>query len=154
MSVITVPQTADIELIKAEKRAAHIASLRLIADWLAEHPEVKIPYHHMGDEVHIYIHRDARAEMATIARAMGRAEKGVDGDRFELRRQFGTLTLIASARREDVCERVVIGTSEVTVEVPDPEALAALPKVQVTRVVEEVTWVCPPSLLAGTAVEP
>jgi hypothetical protein len=40
----------------------------------------------------------------------------------------------------------VVGTREVTEEVPDPEALAAVPKVTVTRTVEDVRWECRPLL--------
>ena len=49
--------------------------------------------------------------------------------------------------REEVCERKVTVVTEEVEEV-DPEALAALPKVMVTREVEQVEWICPPSLLA------
>lgn len=54
------------------------------------------------------------------------------------------------ADREEVCERVVTGTREVTETVPDPEALAAVPLVEVTKTVEDVEWRCG-SFLAPTA---
>jgi hypothetical protein len=51
--------------------------------------------------------------------------------------------------RNEVCEKVVTGTREVTKEVPDPEALAAVPKVTVTETVEDVEWRCHPILDAA-----
>lgn len=141
-------------------RQAFIDGLHQIADFLAEHPEVPLPY--MGGDVRagvarhclpIYlVSRDGsqRDDIATIARAMGRAEKvfGEDNDRVYVLRRFGAITLTASADRAEVCERVVRGTREVTREIPDPEALAAVPKVSVTEVVEDVEWVCGPLLKA------
>jgi hypothetical protein len=46
--------------------------------------------------------------------------------------------------RDAVCERVVTGTREVTREVRDPDALAAVPTTTVTETVEDVEWVCAP----------
>ena len=48
--------------------------------------------------------------------------------------------------REAICERIVVGNHEVTEELPDAEALAAVPKVTVTRTVEDVEWRCVPLL--------
>jgi hypothetical protein len=124
-----------------------IEGLRQIADFLVEHPEVPKPYHLMGTEFYIYLFGDdQRATLTTIAKAMGRAEKKVDGDRFLVSRQFAGITLIAQADRAEVCERVVVGTREVEVEEPDPAALAAVPKVKRTTVVEDVEWRCTPLL--------
>src|SRR6266498_3169456 len=129
-------------------RAEFLASLRQIIDWLQAHPDVPQPYHLLGDKLYIYVYgEDPRAVLARIARAMGNADKDVDEARFELRRRFGAITLVASARRDEVCERVVVGTREVTRQAPDPHALAALNVVTVTEIVEDVQWVCPPSLL-------
>lgn len=139
---------------RTARRAAYVDSLREIVDWFAEHPEVPEPFHLLGSKLYIYVgrgHGDPKAVLATIARAMGRAEKVVDGDRFELHRSFGVITLVASATRGDVCERVVIGTHEVTHEVPDPEVVASAPKVTVTEMVEDVKWVCPPLLAEASS---
>ncbi len=138
----TLPEHTD------SPRAEFLASLRLLIDWLQAHPDVPQPYHLLGDKLYIYVYgEDPRAVLARIARAMGNADKDVDEARFELRRRFGAITLVASARRDEVCERVVVGTREVTRRAPDPHALAALPVVTVTEIVEDVQWVCPPSLL-------
>jgi hypothetical protein len=56
--------------------------------------------------------------------------------------KFGPVAVRPYAARDLVCERVVTGTQEVTEEVADPEALAAVPKVSVTRTVDVVEWRC------------
>lgn len=138
-----------------DKRADYIEGLRQIADFLAEHPEVPLPHHVSGPvrlgspAFYIYITSgDQRETVATVARAMGKAEKRADDSlqRYQVFRQFAGITLVASADRNEVCERVVTGTREVTVEKPDPAALAAVPTVTVTETVEEVEWVCQPLL--------
>ncbi|MCM6776234.1 hypothetical protein NDR87_18930 [Nocardia sp. CDC159] len=62
------------------------------------------------------------------------------------------LTLRLTDLREVVCERVVTGVETVTEEVPDPEYVAAAPKVTVTREVESFEWKCAPILAASEAV--
>jgi hypothetical protein len=147
-----------------DKRAAFTQGLREIADFLDQNPDVKLPY--LGADVwagipehclSIYltgVFADPRDELAVIARAMGNASKVVDedGGRFYVLRKFGAITLAASADRASVCERVVTGTREVTKEVRDPEALAAVPMVEVTEIVEDVEWVCRPLLKAPTSL--
>lgn len=58
----------------------------------------------------------------------------------------GDMCVHVYAPRAEVCERVVKGTREVVKEVPDPDALKAVPKVTVTETVEDVEWVCKPIL--------
>lgn len=147
------------EVAKPESaRAAYIRGLREIADWLAEHPEVPLPYHAgythkgagVGPVLRVYAmhEHDGRTEREIIrdsARAMGHANKGVsigeDPD-FVVWRQFGGIAFMVQATREEVCERVVTGTREVTVKERDPKALAAVPMVEVTKTVEDVEWIC------------
>lgn len=148
---------------KNEKRQAYIDGLHQIADFLTEHPEVPLPY--LGGTpalaaagadvptIPIYLigQGGQRDSLAAVARAMGTAQKTTDPRddqhaRFYVWRQFAGIALVASAERDEVCERVVTGTREVTTEMPDPEALAAVPKVTVTKIVEDVDWVCAPLL--------
>jgi hypothetical protein len=56
--------------------------------------------------------------------------------------KFGPVAVRPYAARDLVCERVVTGTKEVTEEVADPEALAAVPKVTVTKTVDVIEWRC------------
>jgi len=142
-----------------DTRQAYIDGLHQIADFLAEHPEVPLPHLHSsvggkwGPVLRIFLLsvNEPREALATVARAMGNATKAADitGDGFEVYREFAGIKLVAHASRSEVCERVVTGTREVTREIPDPEALAAVPKVSVTEVVEDVEWVCAPLLKAA-----
>lgn len=142
-----------------DKRAAYIEGLHQIADFLTVHPEVPLP--HLGayaegstlPAMSIYLYGDdLRSEMASIVRAMTNPSTSVQKrvkdstESFQVWREFAGLVLVATAHRDEVCERVVTGTREVTEEVPEPEALAAVPKVTITKVVEDVEWVCQPLL--------
>lgn len=141
---------------EANARREYNDGLRQLADFLDAHPEVPLPY--MGSYQTgtfqptmsiILIGDDQKEILADIARAMGTAAKRVDDDRF---RQFGGIALSVSASREQVCERVVVGTHEEIVEEPDAEALAAVPTRKVTKVVEDVEWKCTPLLAAADCV--
>lgn len=137
-----------------DARQAYIDGLHQIADFLAKHPEVPLPM--LGSYVSgeyrptlaIYTQhlgrdddRDQRTALADVTRAMGSVEKSTQHE-FAVWRRFAGIVLAAYAQRDEVCERVVTGTREVTTEVPDPEALAAVPMVTVTEVVEDVEWRC------------
>lgn len=143
-----------------DPRAEYIRGLREIADWLEAHPEVPLPY--LGTTqggrsesgLHIYLgsDRDQKAELAKIARAMGKAEKVPHDDlgRLNLVRRFAGIALIAVADRDEVCEKVVLSTETVTEMVPDPEYMAIAPMIQRETVKEIVEWRCT-SILAGAA---
>ena len=119
-----------------DTRQAFIDGLHQIADFLAEHPEVPLP--HLGSYVtgeyqptlgvlaqcESQDSRDQRTILADAARAMGKAEKSTFHE-FAIWRRFAGIVFAVYAERDEVCERVVTGTREVTEEVPDPEALKA-----------------------------
>lgn len=135
-------------------RVDYIDGLRQLADLLQENPEVPLPY--TGSDNHgrlnwILVTGDnQRAQLAAIARALpGKVEKGVRGDSFDLKGQLAGLHVQAIADRDEVCTRVVTGTSEVTKTIPDPDV--QVPLVTVTETVETVEWVCG-SLLADSGV--
>lgn len=100
---------------------------------------------------------DPRAAMATFLRAAmavgATTSKSYDEEwgSVDLRFPNGELSLHVYASRELVCTKRVLGVREVTEEVPDPDALAAVPKVKVTRTVEDVEWDCMPLLAEATA---
>jgi hypothetical protein len=125
-----------------EGRAALVSDLRRIADLFEAHPELPVPF-----QPHLWtypVSDDPLAEMAAFARAVGRSDKGDWGEMLRLRaRDFTAVELTIATLHENVCERVVVGTT--TVEEPDPDAVAALPRVR--RVVEQVEWRCPQSIL-------
>lgn len=129
-------------------RVDYIDGLRQLADLLAENPDLPLPYHGNGGELLWIIVNDPnqRATLAALARALpGKVKKGVRGDAFDLNGQLAGLRVQVIARRDEVCERRVIGTETVTKSVPDPSV--QVPLVEVTETVETVEWVCG-SLLA------
>jgi hypothetical protein len=160
MTLTTDTPSAETAPAEVDPRAAFTRGLREIADFLDAHPDVPLPYlessAHSGGELRpslpIYLWGDdQREQLAAIAREMGRAEKSANDrtKQFYVYRTFGGIDLVAAADRDTVCERVVVATEQVTKEVPDPEALAAVPTVTVVETVETVEWRCG-SLLGGS----
>jgi hypothetical protein len=138
-------------------RAEYIAGLRQLADLLEAHDDMPLPYSGSSDYSYlqwIEVVDDAAAQLErarTFARLIpGTVEKSVRGDAFDLLGTIGGLYVKMILSRDAVCERVATGVTTVTEQVPDPDALAAVPTTTVTREVEDVEWVCQP-LLAGAA---
>lgn len=132
------------------QRAAR--DLRLLADFLDANPDLPGSLAYAFDSIHVFPpgRDDVAAWARAVLRAHGSVQKYQDSEKWAgLDVKFGEVVkLRVRIEREEVCERVVIGTREVTEEVPDPEAVAALPKVAVTTTVEDVEWRCMP-LLSG-----
>jgi len=136
-------------------RADYIAGLRALADLLEQHDELPLPSHGASQPLDWWIWEheveDAKAVMATIVRLLPGAKSKVVGESgasswFTVEAKLHGLRINVNARRNTVCRRVVKGVREVTKEVADPEALAAVPTVTVTETVEDVEWVCEPLL--------
>lgn len=128
-----------------DERAEYIAGLRALADLLERNPDLELPHTGMGGSLCVVLHETQREQLAAWARAMpGAKTKSAsrDGSAFYLDGQVGRVKMTIIADRGEVCERIVIGTREVTEETPDPEAVDALPKTTVTRVEEVVEWRC------------
>jgi hypothetical protein len=125
------------DMIEANPAIANVSGLRWAFDRMLVSVNTK-------DEVVALTRAGMRTAGVKVEKHQGEKYAGVD-IKFG-----GRLSLHVYTDREEVCERVVIGTREVTEEVPDPEALAAVPKVIVTKTVEDVKWVCSP-LLAPAA---
>jgi len=95
---------------------------------------------------------DPRTALATFIRAGLRAglnvTKELDSSQYGGAKVcFGPrVSIEAFANREQVCERVVVGTDTVVKQVPDPVALQDVPLVEVVEEVERVEWVCRPLL--------
>ena len=138
-----------------DPRAAYTAGLRALADLLDAHPDLPRPVN--GDLIPMtlgFYTPDARERMAAAVRLFpGTKMKRADDDYFRIDIALHGLSVQLAALRHDVCERVVVGTTTVEVEEPDPDAVAALPKVTRTEVVEQVEWRCHP-LLADAEPEP
>jgi hypothetical protein len=136
-------------------RAGYITGLRMLADLLEQHPELPLPYEGTASN-RLWIFCETREDAAGYARVLpGRVGKHTDTNSpaygFELHGQLGGLYVKVLARREQVCERVVVGTEEITRQVPDPAV--QVPMVEVTETVEKVQWRCSP-LLAGPTASP
>lgn len=135
--------------MKTEPRAAYIAGLRQLADWLEANPDIELPsnggswnpinFSEWGPK--------ARDKAAAFARAMpGVVRKGGSDGYFTLRAQLAGLHVQFIAHREAVCERVVVGEREVTETIPDPQYDGEIPMIEVTKTVEDIEWHCPPIL--------
>ena len=139
----------------AADRAARIAGLRKLADVLEDNPDLPLPHPFSHGSVDFYL-QDGREDMQALARALpcSWVKHYWDGRGtafFDLRGKLGGLSIHLSAHRDAVCTRVVTGQREVTETVKDPEALAKVPEVTVTRVVDDVEWKCEPLMKPALA---
>ena len=129
-------------------RAGYIAGLRRIADALEADPLLPLPYDGTSSEFPVFTH--SQDELVRWVRVLdGKRDKEVTdspGYGFELRGVVGALRVLVYAPRDLVCTRRVVGTREVIEEVPDPDALAAVPTTTVTRTEEVIEWDCGPIL--------
>lgn len=139
-------------------RAQQLDALLDVLVWLEEHSEVPMPIDFDGSpyardyggfSFHFTDRPDAKKNLALMARALpGKVVKDVrgggDSDYFDLTGRVAGIRLHAIAYRDEVCERVVIGTREVTEEVLDPSV--EVPTITVTKTVEDVEWRCAPVL--------
>ena len=148
----------DTTTTSTDPRADYIAGLRALADLLESTEELPLPN---TDTVYWYLFGSAnltleeqKTEALRIVRMLpGKQDKETTGDLYRLTGHVRGLQTQVIVERDAVCERVVVGTRTVEVEEPDPEAVAALPKVRRTEVVEQVEWRCHP-LLADAEPEP
>lgn len=137
-----------------DTHAEFVAGLRELADFYESRPDMPLPYTGTTAPLNIWTfgnlggdERDPKAALGQIARFMGRAEKVTDDRFFFVSRSFGPIRLEAGAYREEVCERVVVGTETDEIEDYDPDALALVPKVTKRIEREVVEWKCPESIL-------
>lgn len=161
MTSTIVPQTtAPAVDEKAANLAREVATgVRALADMIETNPAIadEIGWTLRNLLVPIATSDDQRATLAAFARAGtsagAKVTKDVSGnndEHFGVDITLGKVKLRVYGTRSEICERVVTGTREVVEEVPDPEALAAVPTTTVTRTEEIVEWKCS-SLLAPAA---
>jgi hypothetical protein len=138
-----------------ETHTNYTQRLVALADLIDYNPDLPLPYTtafetHTDASWYLQIHGlDLDAQKATAAKIVsaigGKWDKEQDGDDFSFKRDYNGLRLIVAVARAAVCERVVVGTHEVTVDAqPATKATKAT-----TMVVEDVEWVCG-SLLADS----
>lgn len=113
--------------------------LRALADFYDEHPDFPRP----NMTLHTFLHGDAKKGLALAARQLGTADKYIDETWYELRRAFGSIMLTVNAYRNEVCEKVLVGTKDI------PEQyIPAKPAETIPAHEESVyEWQCPDSLL-------
>ncbi|MHB1670115.1 hypothetical protein [Thiomonas sp.] len=122
--------------------------LRELANWLDAHPEWT-PF--SGEYLYSWQHNADLSTMARAARDMGTAEKEINENTgtFKLVKRFGPHAFTVLADRAAVCERVVKGRRVVKRVEKVPVGDVVYSEHEVEEVVEEVEWVCPPSILGA-----
>lgn len=130
-------------------REAFIAGLRALADHYEAHPDLHLP--HLPDysaAFHIFPRHDLDAQSAALG---GLRRKEWGDELYGVTRDFGGgVTVSIKVPREQVCERVQVGTKKKWVPAPDA------PMVEVEEPV--YTWVCndvesPPLATVGADTE-
>jgi hypothetical protein len=151
----TASAPADDEVAR---RARYVAGLRVLATMLEDNPGLPLPYH--GNRAPVTFHflagDDPGAAVTAAARALpcswqqevrDYGETG-GGAYLDLNGDLGGLQVTLTVNRADVCEKVITGTRPVVRLVKDPDALAAVPLVEVPAEVTDVEWRCDPALAA------
>jgi hypothetical protein len=122
-------------------------ALRALAAFVEANPQYTDRLRYSFNHINVFVRGDKKAEMADMVRtglrSGAKVEKGIYGQWFAAVMDFGGgVDLHITARRDEVCERVVTGTTTVTKLVPDPAV--EVPEVEITEEVELVEWVCRP----------
>lgn len=133
----------QIEVADEDRR---VRALRDLADFIERNPDVDVPVTEgVADWWPLrftFYGEDAVPNLHKVRRAIGgRFDKDASAATFSMKGRIGEAYIELQVPREQVCERVVVGTE--TKLVADPDA----PKVEVEE--EIVEWVCPDALLAG-----
>lgn len=128
--------------------------LRALADMIEANPD--LPPASLG---YLFVfHPHNPQEHAHLARAAlrhgAKVDKDISGEMCNLVLRWGPVGAGALAYRQEVCERVQVGTETVTREVRDEDAVAAaladIPVAEVTEEVPVYEWECRPLLAAGS----
>lgn len=152
----------DESFTREQERAAAMADgLRQLARFVEANPHLAEWLDYPLGSMNAPISRaeEPRPLLADFTRAAlaagGTVDKYYSGDDHQtwagIHARFGPVRVQVYTYRAEVCERVVVGVEEVLEEVPDPEALAAVPKIKVPKTVERVEWVCTPLLAEAGA---
>lgn len=148
-TIAEASELLDEHIRSSNERGEYVAGLRALADLLEQHPGLECPHTgRQSDLLVILTHKPGthqREQIAAWARALPgekTKEESYQPDKFELNGRIRGVRVCVLVNRAEVCERVVVGTREVVETVPDPELLAAVPIVEVTKTVEDVRWEC------------
>lgn len=116
------------------ERELKLQGMRECLEWLENHPEVELTAPEING--HVY-GNNAKERMGQHARAMGHADKDFIQQWAYLRKRFsGGVRYSVSVSREDVCERVVVGTK--TIPAHADYVIPAAPETEV----EIIEWRC------------
>ena len=126
--------------------AQQAAGLRALADMIEANPDLAPLANAYLPSMDVF-YAWTKDDVARIARAGlahgAKVEKAAFNNTFGLTLRWGPVGASTLGDRSNVCERVVT-VETVEEEVPDPEALAAVPTVKQIRQVENVSWKCGP----------
>jgi hypothetical protein len=111
-------------------RIDKLQEMRDLLDFLQEHEEIPLPYFGM---VNSFVYDEI--DVDTAARIMAPCDKDIGGSYFSLNRKFGSLEFSVNFAREEVCERIVVGTKEIPARTIE------------ARTEEIVEWNCPDGVL-------
>ena len=107
MDTQTVPVAPDTEPSDSEARAAYIAGVRAVADFLEANPAVPIDDHdHLGPWLSAFSDGIGAGSAIEIAAAMDATvrHETTYGDYVYLERTFGPVTYRVTVNARDVCE--------------------------------------------------
>lgn len=121
-----------------QRRSAFVAGLREFADLLEREPGLPVPSYDFRLSLYTFADRFTDAVHALG----GHREKTADDHFFNVERRFGPIIVEVYTGRDDVCERVQIGT-----QIVEREEIVS-PAVTKTVTVEEPVyeWRCAPVL--------
>lgn len=147
-----LPRVDYPDATNTDVRANYAAGLRHLADVIEAHPECPLP---SGNGLSFFLHGDGSAQVAAnLRRAFGGGKwtkrPSYDENDLILEGMCAGLPINFWLNREQVCERVVVGTEEITEVIPAVTEADLRPEQTITRTVEHIEWVCSP-LLADEA---
>ena len=116
-----------------------IADLRTVLNWLESNSSVPLPYQ-LNE---LSIHPGGKNDFLAIAKVLGNFKKSTDENFFRLTKEFGTVKLVVTEWRNQVCTKRQVGTREVE------EKVALTYEIKKTEV-PVYEWECPESLLNHT----
>ncbi len=108
-----------------------VKGLRAAADFFEQHPDFPMPYGDCNFDLFV----GSKQELREVTRGTGAWDKVAEGTYFMLRKMFGPVKIDVNISRDQVCERIVVGTT----------VIPARPE----EVVENVEWRCSESLFGG-----